>query len=281
MAFRRRRFGRRSSRRRYIRRGYGRRSMRGTGYSSTGPAQRYLQPRTSYNFPRVQTTHFWQTAPVGIFCNSTTINPNVGFPYFVSGAVLNGVPTANGITGRIGNRILMQSLLLTGHVRYQPFTTSGGGASYRGDLFSPAEPSMHCVLFLVYFSGRQPPDTSMLPHPYTDFLQNQSATNPQPRLDPPHPYRVIWRKRYRFDLSPLSGGTEDDPEYALSRGTLFEVNKKIRLNLPTVFADAPAPEPTWDTIRQGQLQLMCFYPNPSNSRLPVFDLQARLAFVEY
>lgn len=270
MAFRRRAFGRR--RRRFRR---GRSSYRGSGYSVSRPAMRYLQPRTSRNVPRVQTTHFWQTAPIGQFCNSTSVP--TAFPYFVSGCIVNGVPTANGTSGRIGGRILMQSLVLSGHVRYQPWTGYSGAL-----MVPPSQPSMHCTLFLVYFSGRQPPDTSNLPHPFSDFLNETGTTNPLPRLDPVHPYRIIWRKRFRFDLTAFAQDANDVNTYfSVGKNTLYEINKKIRLNLPTIFGDAPAPTPTWDTIRQGQLQLMCYYPHATTSGLPVFEIHSRLAFVEY
>lgn len=276
-------FRRRFSRSRYSRRrgAFRRTGRRSSGYSFSRPAARYLQPRVSRNVPRVSTTHFHQLLPIGIFMNTTT-TATYSFPYYNTGAILNAVPTANGLSGRIGTRIFMQSLLLSGNVRYSPWGANHTG----GTLAYPFEPTMNCTVFLVYFSGRQPPDFTNLPHPFGDFLENVNVVNPQPRLDPDHPYRVIWRKTFTFSpevglaASGGSGNPNGEAFYGLGSRTMFTVNKRISLNLPTVFDDSPAPSPTWDTIKQGQLQLMCYYPH----NLPagcVFEFSTRLAFVEY
>lgn len=248
-----------------------RRRWSSSGFRRIRSGPMYVQPRVSRNVPRASTTHYHMTHPVGSFADS--IIPAT-FPYFSCGAILNGVPTTNGLGGRIGNRIYMQSLVLNGQFWYNPF-----GAGSTGGL--TLEPTLTAQMFLVYFPGRAPLTAG--PHTYQDFLDTATTPlNPLPALDPRHVARVVYRKNIRFDLVPTGYTPAPTSQYNYQLGprSLYSINMKIPLNMTTVFDNPASPTMDWSDIRSGHL-ILYFHAVNWATPLTFFDVQSRLAFVEY
>lgn len=196
------------------------------------------------------------------------------------------MPQDNSISGRVGNRVWLQSLLLTGQVYLE---TPTFGVQFPGGV---ADPANNITLLLVYFATGSEVATG--PHNFLDIFEASTEQAPSPRLDPPHPFRILWRRNLRLEATPAGAAfattTPHMPVnicYTAGRNSLFSLNERISINLPTVFRDN-TPSPSWGSFRTGGLQFMGFYGgyNPtSNPGMPWknvrCDVNARLAFVPY
>lgn len=248
------RFRRRSSRTsRYNRRivGYGTRRVMRQRVSRIEPDQ---VRRTRFTATKIGNCNLnlAQTEANRVRCGRTNgtllVDPNIN-----AGTIWRSVVHVNGLgrgplSGqRVGERIHMLSLHLSGSMFYNPFATTANNEIISGALTQASFVDRSYLLLLVYFPGRiavpEPPSMQAL------FDDSYPSTRTAPSRDSMFNPRVIWTRRGRLQVEP------NGSQYACSSRSRHDFDVKIPLNLPARYL-ANSDGGTINHMISGQL---CLY----------------------
>lgn len=266
---------------------YSTRTARSRGTRRTYPSTRRLQPYLSRGSGYVITKYIEHTERACCFSNAFGVDVaplNTGNN--ISGQLLNLIPTADGIYGRIGNRVFMKSLLLRGHVY---LNTNGAGRPNGADIVS-ADPLQHGSMYLVYAPAAT---TQATIHAMTEFLDAPITPFSLPSLDDFHELQILWKRQFKLSWASAGGATgtpgpSQTVFYMEGPETEIAFDYEIPLNLPVTFDQNPATNPTIATLRTGGLFLYFVsahappptYAGMRNLRNPGVTFSSRISFIE-
>lgn len=265
MAFRRSRYG---SRRVYRRRG----GSSGGGFSTVRRYKR-LQPRLIRSAP-LRVVHFHPYV-------ATAAVPSLAASVSGSNYLLNGMSRGTSINDRLGNRIHMMSLVITGEIKFNPFRTNATDFTSSGAISSQWQLQQDCALIIAYLPSRN----TLIPD-LGEYYDNDGdavvSTWSLPRIDSVPNMKILYRKDYQFKCADAYAGTTGHT--AIAPAALRRVKIKLPLGLKTAFVNNAATDPSVHEIDTGALVLYFLgdYGStaspPYGFNRPYFKFESRLAF---
>lgn len=261
MAFRRSRYG---SRR------YRRGGTVGGGFRSVRRYRR-LQPRLIRS-PPMRVVHFFGTA-------STAAVPSLAALFAASSTLLNPITRGTSILNRLGNRIQMMSLVLTGEIKFNPFRSDFTTFQSSGAITAQWQLQQDCSIVIAYCPDRKltTPDLSEYYSPDADGVV---STWSLPRIDTLPSMKILYRRDYQFRSIENFSGTAGQNYTAPS--VLKRVKIKLPLNLRTSYTNSATGVPLVADIDAGALYFFFLGDyagvTPAGYNRPVFSFESRLAF---
>lgn len=201
-----------------------------------------------------------------------------GQAYFYRSCVwLNQVPHGSSIGSRLSRHIKMISLHLSMSIFYNPQTTGTGNVPKFASTDTSSVDRSY-VVFLVYL-----PDHGMMTEaPEMDLLlQSPIETQSELQLAGYIRPQILWSKRGRLVLDPVSSGSGTIIDYAPGTRSRHDIDVKIPLNLPATYTSHVSGTPAITDIVSGRLLLYCVGNVPYVGAVrvvPYASLRARLAF---
>lgn len=243
-----------------------------TGFVS---ARRYkrLQPRLIRSAP-LRVVHFHPYV-------ATAAVPSLAAAVSASSYLLNAVSRGTAINNRLGNRIHMMSLVITGEIKFNPFRTSATDFTQSGAITAQYHLQQDCSLIIAYLPSRFAaiPDLNEYYDVDGDAVV---STWSLPRIDTVPNMKILYRKDFQFKCADAYAGTSGHT--AISPAALRRVKIKLPLGLKAAFVNNAATDPSLGEIDTGAL-IMYFLGDygstaspPYGYNRPYFKFESRLAF---